>query len=411
MTALPPPEIKQLLCQKIDGLSPVFHLIADYLHQHPELSGKEENSSRLLQDILSDCGFTISPIIPEALPTAFHGVRGNGPVSIGFLAEYDALPKLGHGCGHNLIAAMSATAAIACGEILGEQATVHIFGCPAEETIGGKVFMSEAGAFKGLDAALICHPGDVTAIGGTSYATHPLRFTFIGKPAHVADPDYHGINALDALVDFYQQLGVLQESFTEPYIIGKIITDGGSAPNIVPERAVMKATIRALRTEYLEEVMLPQIKELAKRVSQAHGTELEMEHYEPLFKNLINDRQLSEYMKANFETLGLTVTEYPADEADGSTDVGNVSHDAPTIQPEIKIGEGISAHTHEFAAAAGSEYGKDMALLAAKAMAMTAADVLKMAPLSGELAPKATEGQPVTRLAGSPERGAGAEGD
>ena len=140
-------------------------------------------------------------------------------------------------------------------------------------------------------------------------------------------------------------------------------------------------------------------------------TYIEMEHYESLFKNLINDRQLSEYMKANFETLGLTVTEYPADEADGSTDVGNVSHDAPTIQPEIKIGEGISAHTHEFAAAAGSEYGKNMALLAAKAMAMTAADVLKMAPLKGELAPKATEGQPVTRLAGSPERGASAKGD
>ncbi|MDO4204478.1 MAG: amidohydrolase [Selenomonadaceae bacterium] len=376
MTAVPSSEIKQLLCQKLDELAPVFHRIADYLHQHPELSGEEENSSRLLQDILSESGFSIAPVIPDKLPTAFHGIKGSGPVHIGFLAEYDALPELGHGCGHNLIAAMSTTAAIACADIFADEAAVHIFGCPAEETIGGKVFMSEAGVFAGLDAALICHPSDVTAVGGTSYATHPVKFTFTGKPAHVADPDYHGINALDALVDFYQQLGTLQRTFTEPHIIGKIITEGGTAPNIVPERAAMKATIRALRTEYLEDFMLPRIKELAQQVSQAHGTELEMEHYEPLFKNLINDRQLSEYMKANLEALGTDVTVYPADDADGSTDVGNVSHDAPTIQPEIKIGEGIAAHTYEFAAAAGSEYGKKMALLAAKAMAMTAADVI-----------------------------------
>ena len=369
-------DTKQRLCQRIDELAPVFHRISDTLHQNPELSGQEEKSSRLLQTELSAAGFSLSPVLPEKLPTAFHGVCGKGAVHIGFLAEYDALPELGHGCGHNLIAAMSTTAAIACADILADEATIHLFGCPAEETIGGKVFMSQAGVFNGLDAALICHPSDVTAIGGTSYATHPLQLTFLGKAAHIADPDYHGINALDALVDFYQQLSELQKTFTEPHIIGKIITNGGTAPNVVPDKAVLRATVRALRTEFLEEVMLPEIKEIARRISQVHDTELQLEHYEPLFKNLINDSRLNEYMKANLETLGLPVTEYPADEADGSTDVGNVSHDVPTIQAEIKIGEGISAHTHEFAAAAGSRYGNDMALLAAKAMAMTAADVI-----------------------------------
>ncbi len=375
-TATTSNDAKQRLCRKVDDLAPVFHRISDTLHENPELSGQEEKSSQLLQEELSAAGFSLSPVIPEKLPTAFHGVCGKGAVHIGFLAEYDALPELGHGCGHNLIAAMSTTAAIACADILADAATIHIFGCPAEETIGGKVFMSQAGVFSGLSAALICHPSDVTAIGGTSYATHPLQVKFLGKAAHVADQDYHGVNALDALVDFYQQLDELQTTFTEPHIIGKIITNGGTAPNVVPDEAVLRATVRALRTEYLEDFMLPKIKELARKVSDAHGTVLEMEHYEPLFKNLINDRQLGEFMKANLESLGAAVTEYPADDADGSTDVGNVSHDVPTIQAEIKIGEGISAHTYEFTAAAGSRYGNDMALLAAKAMAMTAVDVI-----------------------------------
>ena len=273
---------------------------------------------------------------------------------------------------------MSVTAAIVCTELLGNEATISVFGCPAEETVGSKVMLSEQGVFDGLDAALICHPGSETSFGGTSYATHPLQITFIGKPAHVADPDYHGINALDALVDFYQQLEGLAKTFTEPHILGKIITEGGTAPNIIPDRAVMRATIRALRAEYLEDIMLPKIKQLAQQVSDAHGTRLELYHYEPLFKNMLNDKQLQSYAMANFQALGLTdMTTYPDDYADGSTDVGNVSHIVPTIQPEIKIGDQIAAHTPEFANAAASAYGKEMALKAVKGLCMTVADVIK----------------------------------
>lgn len=370
-------EIKADICTELDRLKPVFVKIADTLHANPELSGQEAASCGLLKEVAAQAGFKVKPILAETLPYAFQASYGQGTLNIGFLAEYDALPDLGHGCGHNLIAAMSTAAALACGKVLGSKATIHLFGCPAEETIGGKVFMSEAGCFKNLDAALICHPSNVTAMGGTSYATHPLRITFLGKPAHVADPDYHGINALDALVDFYQQLSFLEKSFTQPYILGKIITEGGSAPNIVPERATIKATIRSLSTEYLENHMLPEIKALARQISEKHGTDLELEHYEPLFKNLVNDARLNAFMKTNIQSLGITdIKEYPDSYADGSTDVGNVSHDAPAIQPEIMIGQGIAAHTHEFAVAAGSEYGKEMAFLAAKAMAMTAADLL-----------------------------------
>ncbi|WP_407396980.1 amidohydrolase [Anaerovibrio sp.] len=371
-------DIKNELCQLAEDYKDTFNNIADYIHDHPELGCNEVLASTYLKELLSNEGFMVENILPDQFPTAFKASKGQGNIHIGFLAEYDALPEIGHGCGHNLIAAISTTAAMVCASQLPNDVTIHLFGCPAEETIGSKVMMSEAGVFDGLGAALICHPGSETTFGGTSYATHPLQITFKGKPAHVADPDYHGINALDALVDFYQRLSELEKSFTQPYILGKIITEGGTAPNIIPERAVLRATIRSLSTTYLEKTMLPQIKSLAKEVAEKHGTELEMIHYEPLFKDMVNHKLLESYARSNFTALGIEdIKTYPDDYADGSTDVGNVSHVVPTIQPEIKIGDDIAAHTPEFAAAAGSQYGKDMALKAVKGLCMTVVDILE----------------------------------
>ena len=371
-------DIKEVLCSLAENNKETLNNIADYIHANPELGCEEIKASAYLRQLLKNEGFTVEDVLKDQFPTAFKASYGNGDISIGFLAEYDALPEIGHGCGHNLIAAMSTTAAIVCGRALRDKITVHLFGCPAEETIGSKVMMSEAGIFDGLTAALICHPGSDTTFGGTSYATHPLQITFKGKPAHVADPDYHGINALDALVDFYTQLTELEKTFTEPYILGRIITEGGTAPNIIPDRAVMKATIRSLSTIYLEEAMLPKIKGLAKRISDNHGTEVDLRHYEPLFKNMINHKKLEAYTKDNFSSLGIKdIKVFPNDYADGSTDVGNVSHVVPTIQPEIKIGDEISAHTPEFAVAADSAYGKEMALKAVKGMCMTVADIVE----------------------------------
>lgn len=371
-------DIKEVLCSLAENNKETLNNIADYIHANPELGCEEVKASAYLRQLLKNEGFTVEDVLKDQFPTAFKASYGNGDINIGFLAEYDALPEIGHGCGHNLIAAMSTTAAIVCGKALRDKITVHLFGCPAEETIGSKVMMSEAGIFDGLTAALICHPGSDTTFGGTSYATHPLQITFKGKPAHVADPDYHGINALDALVDFYTQLTELAKTFTEPYILGRIITEGGTAPNIIPDRAVMKATIRALSTIYLEEAMLPKIKELAKRISDKHGTEVDLYHYEPLFKNMVNHKKLEAYARDNFSSLGIKdIKVFPDDYADGSTDVGNVSHVVPTIQPEIKIGDDIAAHTPEFAVAADSAYGKKMALKAVMDMCMTVADIVE----------------------------------
>lgn len=369
-------EMKQEGCRQVDVLQPVIYEIASYLHAHPELGKQEVLASSYLRHVLSAHRFQVEDCVPEAFPTAFHASYGQGPCHIGFLAEYDALPELGHACGHNLIAAMSIGAAIAFANVCGELATVHVYGCPAEETVGSKVYMSEHGVFDGLDAAMLIHPSsDTTCIGGTSYATHPLQFTFLGKSAHVADPEYHGINALDTLVDFYGRLKAYEKTLTERHIIGAIITEGGTAPNVVPDKAVMKATIRALRTEYLEEKMLPDIKALAQDTAKEHGAAVQMLHYEPLFKNMVNDAKMEVYFAEAFSDLYEEFTVEDDDAAEGSTDVGNVSQVTRVSQPEICIGYHIAAHTKEFAEAAGSDLGKMQSLVGAKAMVRVAVDL------------------------------------
>lgn len=370
-------DLKDQACRYVDELKPVIYGIAESLHDHPETGMNEVFASATLKKILQGRGFAIDNPVADAFPTAFHAVCGHGPFQMGFLAEYDALPEIGHGCGHNLIAAMSVGAALAFAKAAGDKATVHVYGCPAEETVGSKVYMSEHGVFDGLDAAVIVHPGtDKTYIGGTSYATHPMQFTFLGKAAHVADATYHGVNALDALVDFYGRLKAYEKTLTERHIIGAIITEGGTAPNIVPDRAVLKATIRALKVEYLEDKMLPDIKKIARDVVDAHGAKVEMVHYEPLYKNMINDPRMDVYFADAFNQLYEEFGVRDDDYAEGSTDVGNVSQITRVSQPEICIGYDINAHTKEFAQAAGSDLGKMQALTGAKAMAMVALDVM-----------------------------------
>lgn len=369
-------EMKDLVCRKVDEYKDMIEGIATYLHEHPELGMKEVLAAAYLRQVLQGQGFALSDVMPDKFPTAFHAVKGQGSLQMGFLAEYDALPGIGHGCGHNLIAAMSIGAAAAFAAVAPEQAVVHLFGCPAEETVSGKAYMAEAGVFDELDGAVIVHPAEDTAIGGTSYASHPTRFTFIGKEAHVADPDYHGINALSALVDFYGKLETLNKTFEEPHVIGAIITEGGKAPNIIPARAVMKATVRALDAHYLEGIMLPQIRQLAQDVADAHGAEVEIVHYEPLLKNMLNDPRMDVYFAENFNLLHEQFTVKADDYAAGSTDVGNVSHIIRVSQPEIGIGGTEPAHTPGFAAAAIAPYAKMQALTGAKAMAMVAVDML-----------------------------------
>jgi amidohydrolase len=366
---------KQQVMAAVDAMAPELKAISLHLHQNPELGGQEQQAARLLTAAVERLGFSVTTNI-SGYETAFIARKGEYGPQIAFLAEYDALPELGHACGHNLIAAMSLGAAAAFAAVAGERAATYLIGCPAEETTGAKVAMAADGVFDGLAAALIIHPSDTNAMGGTSYATHPLKVTFHGRPAHVASKTDKGANALDALVLFYQGIKMLRQTFTQETILAGIVTKGGTAPNIVPDEAEAKFTVRALSSRYLEGTVVPAVRRLAEGVALATGTTVETTHYEPLFKELINNTRLMELFKNNMSLLGETVTVLEPQDADGSTDVGNVSHAAPTIHPDIAIGGSLTAHTPEFAIAAGSGYAQERLLIGAKAMAMTAIDLL-----------------------------------
>ncbi|CUH95524.1 hypothetical protein P22_1595 [Propionispora sp. 2/2-37] len=368
--------LKQQVISIIDQLAPTLSGISLFLHQNPELGQQEYLASGRLINAIKQHGFTVSQNI-SGYETAFIARKGSNGPKIAFLAEYDALPELGHACGHNLIAAMSFGAAVAFAAVAQENAVSYLIGCPAEETSGAKVSMAQDGVFNELTAALIVHPADRNTLGGSSYATHPLKVTFHGRPAHVASKTDKGNNALDALLMFYNGMKLLGQTFTQETILAGIITKGGTVPNIVPAEAEAKFTIRALSAQYLEETVLPAVRRLAEGVALSTGTRVATIHYEPLFKELINDKKLMRFFQNNMALLQEPVTLLKNNDADGSTDVGNVSHATPTLHPDIAIGSQLSAHTPEFAAAAGSPYAQERILVGAKAMAMTAIDLLE----------------------------------
>ena len=362
-------------CAIIDSMAEKLREVSLYLHHNPELGLNEHKAVKVINQFLEAHNFTSQVGLTELpeLQTALRGdYNGTAQHKIAFLGEYDALPELGHGCGHNLIAMMSLGAAIAFSKSAPEAWGTTFFGCPAEETIGGKVYMAEAGLFKGYEAALIIHPGGENEVGGTSLATHPLEVTFHGRSCHIASLTDSGINALDCAVDLYQRVKELKKIFPKGAIVGAIFTEAGTAPNVVTPKATTRMTVRGRTVNDLEGIMLPAIKEAAQEIAAAYGAQVEIHHYEPLFKDMRQDKRLLDLFKDVMTEFGETPRILPDDEADGSTDVGNVSYEVPTAQPTLQIGLGLEAHTPEFTCAAGSDYGLAQAIKGAKIMAVVA---------------------------------------
>uniref|UniRef100_UPI0028DC40E3 peptidase dimerization domain-containing protein n=1 Tax=uncultured Veillonella sp. TaxID=159268 RepID=UPI0028DC40E3 len=226
--------------------------------------------------------------------------------------------------------------------------------------------------FKGYEAALIIHPGGENEVGGTSLATHPLEVTFHGRSCHIASLTDSGINALDCAVDLYQRVKALKKTFPTGAIVGAIFTEAGTAPNVVTPKATIRMTVRGRTVDDLESIILPAIKAAAHEIGESYGAKVEMHHYEPLFKDMRQDKRLLDLFKDVMTEFGETPRILPDDEADGSTDVGNVSYEVPIAQPTLQIGLGLEAHTPEFTCAAGSDYGLAQAIKGAKIMAIVA---------------------------------------
>lgn len=362
----------------IDRLSGTLSAASRFLHTHPELAYEEQESAQYLTSLLKAHGFQVIEGV-GGLPTAFIARAGSEHPSatVAFLAEYDALPSLGHACGHNLIAAGSIGAALALRPLLptlGGQ--LLVVGCPAEEKGGGKIALARAGLFADVDAALLVHPSNRTEIFKSALAMRALRVEFFGKASHAAAAPHLGINALDAAVLAFSNLNALRQHLRDDVRIHGIITDGGRAPNIIPDYAAARFCVRSLDLDYLRDVY-GRVVACFKAAATATGATVaihdEGEEYHPMRCN----RALGTMFRANLEALGERVEQTPEDQELGSTDVGNVSQVVPTIHPTIALTDqpDVVCHSATFAEAAGGPSGDRAVLLAAKALAMTAVDL------------------------------------
>ncbi len=368
--------LKARTAAAIDELQGDLIDLSHRIHAHPETAFKEEQASVWLSDMLRRHGLSVETGI-GGLPTAFRATtRGtaDGPV-VAILGEYDALPEIGHGCGHNIMGTAAVGAGITLRRVMDSlDGTVQIIGTPAEEGGGGKVILLNAGVFSGIDAAMIVHPASRTMVTRPSLASNRLVLEFFGKAAHAASTPFEGINALDACILTFVNVNALRQHVTSDVRIHGIITNGGAAVNIVPEYASASFSVRAAERDAARKVM-ERVVACAEAGAAAAGARVKAT-VTPGYDNIRPNRALAAAFKANMEALGEPVEEPRPDEKMGSTDMGNVSWAVPAIHPYIAIvPETVAGHSREFCQAAASPAGDRGLILAAKAMAATAVDL------------------------------------
>ncbi len=351
--------------------------ISRFLYDNPETGGEEFKAAGFLSGKLADEGFQVERNFCS-LETAFKATfdsKKKGE-TIAFLCEYDALPEIGHACGHNLIAAMSVGAAIGLKSVIDDVGgKIVVLGTPAEETDGAKVRLVEQGAFKGVTAAMMVHPSPVSEESGSSLALNAIQFRYFGKAAHAAASPENGISALDAVLALFSSINALRQFLKKDVSIHGIITKGGTAPNIVPDFAEARFYIRAMDKTTLEQVT-EKVKDCARGAEKMTGARLELSNFEATYDNLRTNRTLSVLFNKNLLILDERKINPPS-KGHGSIDMGNVSHVVPAIHPWLGIGnDQLVLHTKEFAEYTMTEDGKKTICNGACAMALTAYDVM-----------------------------------
>ena len=370
--------MKELILKELENIKPRLWEISDYIYNNPEVGNKEFKAVKKLTDFLEENNFTVDlGILNKA--TAFKATyRSNkeGP-NIAYLCEYDALPQIGHGCGHNMIGTMSLGAAVALSKVLdligGE---ITVLGTPAEECDGAKVEMTEKGVFDDIDAAMILHPAEATYESGKSLAMDAIQFDFKGKASHAAAAPEAGINALDAVILTFNGIDALRQHIPSDTRVHGIIKEGGIAANIVPDRAIAQFYIRASTREVLNKVV-EKVKSVAKGASLMTGAALEISNYEISYDNMKTNAALSNAFNNNLKYVGVEKI-FPAKASYGSIDMGNVSNVVPAIHPYIGIGcFDAVAHSKEFADATVTNVAHEALIQGAEALALTGYEVIK----------------------------------
>jgi len=359
----------------IDNESAALKELALKIHSNPELGYQEFKAAKWLTEYLENHGFAIEKGVC-GIQTSFVATYGKGKPRGAILAEYDALPGIGHGCGHNLICTIACGAAVAAKRAVDEHGgTILVIGTPAEETAGAKVEMAKKGIFNGIDAALIAHPGSADHATMNTLAMQGVDVEFFGRASHASANPEMGINALDAMVLSINNINAMRQHLPKSVRIHGIITDGGRAANIIPDHSAGEFMVRATNDTYLNELK-EKVIECFKGAACATGARL-VYRWQRQYSAMKTNNTLAELYIANMNALGRNVIFPPPDGPMASTDMGNVSQIVPAIHPMIAIGAVDGpAHSPAFAKAAASPAGLKGMLDAAKALAMTAADIL-----------------------------------
>ena len=346
------------------------------IHDNPELGFQEVKAASWLSDYLKSNGFSVERNI-AGLSTAFRAVYGEGKPKIVVLAEYDALPGIGHGCGHNIIAASAVGAGVASKIVVDNLGgSIIVLGTPGEENFGSKIDMVKAGIFDDVDVAMMVHPSILNIAMERMLASSSLEVEFFGKAAHAAVQPSQGVNALEAIILAFNSINSLRQHIKEQARIHGIITDGGEAPNVVPAHSAATFIIRAPDYAYLEELQ-GKVLNCFKGASLASGARLEYRWGDKVYAPIKNNVALAKLFSDNLELMGRRLDVFDLQIPFGSSDMGNVSQVVPSIHPMVAIvSPKVSLHSVEFASAAASEAGHQGLLDAAKAMAMTMVDVI-----------------------------------
>ncbi|MFZ5352795.1 MAG: M20 family metallopeptidase [Bacillota bacterium] len=369
--------MKDIIIKQVEALRSSLVDISDFICSNPELGNSEFQAMNKLISFLKANDFKVETNIVNK-PTAFKATFDSlipGPC-IAYLCEYDALPEIGHGCGHNMIGTMSCGAAAALSKVLKEiGGRIVVLGTPAEETDGAKVDMAAGGVFSDVDVAMILHPEDHTYESGASLAMDAIQFEFKGRASHAASAPHEGINALDAVIMTFNGINALRQHVRSDVRIHGIIKEGGKAANIVPDRAIAQFYVRAGKKKYLKEVA-EKVKKIAEGASIMTGASLEISNYEISYDDMNTNKTLSNAFNENLRYIGVTDI-HPQRSSFGSIDMGNVSNVVPAIHPYIGISDtSLVAHTPEFRDATLTEIAHEALVKGACALALTGYDVI-----------------------------------
>ncbi|MBI4562062.1 MAG: M20 family metallopeptidase [Candidatus Rokubacteria bacterium] len=373
-------ELKSKVAQMVDRLADELEALSHRIHANPELCFQEEKAHAWLTEFLEVKGCQVARGA-GGLPTAFSATipgSGRGP-TIAILAEYDALPKIGHACGHNVIAAAGAGAGAALAVALKPlpfAGRIQVIGTPAEEGGAGKVRLMEAGVFEGVEAAMMIHPRCGTRMWRPSLGIIKVKAEFFGKASHASSWPWRGINALNAVIQLFVGLDAMRQQLRPEARVHGVITHGGDQPNIIPEYTAAEFYLRSASKEYLPELR-HRFEACAQAAATATGASVKVTPdpiiHEPLKPNLT----MAGLFRKNLEQVGFHEDPEDPEAGYGSTDCGNVSQLLPTIHPYIRISpDGVPNHSREFAEWARSPMARTGLVAAAKALALTALDLL-----------------------------------